>query len=92
MSYNSFSRPRFYTNSIENLYTKGVFNSLDPIFLSSYWHTVKNIQIQDSDSSHPDFYSKIYTIELPQNNILNDFNFIMFLGHNFKSQGIIPRV
>ena len=34
MSYNSFSRPRFYTNSIENLYTKGSFSNIDPIFLS----------------------------------------------------------
>ena len=92
MSYNSLSRPRFYTNSIEYLYNRGVFSSIDPIFLSNSWHTIKDIQIQDQDSSHTDFYSKIYNIDLPQNKILNDFNFIMFLGHNFKSKNVIPRI
>ena len=91
MSYNSFSKPRFYTNSIEYLYSKGLVNSISPVFLSSNWHTAKPYQLDDgeiTDETYPDDigYYKSFEFQLSEENLLNDANYIMILGHNFNSK------
>tara|TARA_Y100001973_G_scaffold82057_2_gene121209 strand:+ start:26529 stop:27515 length:987 start_codon:yes stop_codon:yes gene_type:complete len=69
MSYNSFSRPRFYTNTIEYLYNKGyVTSSIDSIFLSSNWHRPKNIE------------ETLFSVEFSSSTMLADINYILFMG------------
>ncbi len=68
MSYNSFSRPRFYTNTIEYLYNKGYVSSIDSIFLSSNWHRPKTVEATD------------FSVQFPSTTLLTDINYILFMG------------
>ena len=82
MSYNAFSKPRFYTNSIEHLYNQGNITSVDPIFLSSSWHNPKTYDLVESPTYT---HKKEFKVTLSKGNLLYDFNYIMILGHNLNS-------
>ena len=84
MSYNALNKPRFYINSIEYLYNKGLITSIDPIFLSSSWHSPKTYPLVQST----DFgFKKEFIVKLKEGTLLNDFNYIIILGHNLNSSG-----
>ena len=82
MSYNAFSKPRFYTNSIEHLYNQGNVISVDPIFLSSSWHNPKTYDLETSVTYT---HKKEFKVKLSKGTLLYDFNYIMILGHNLNS-------
>ena len=69
MSYNSFSRPRFYINSIEHLYNRGFVNYAHPAFLSSSWHRPKTVE------------DTTFTVDLSRSDLLSDISYIMILGN-----------
>ena len=87
MSYNAFSRPRFYTNSVEHLYNKGNITSIDPVFLSSSWHSPKTYTLEPSTTTSGYGYIKGFKVNLNKSSLLYDFNYIMILGHNLHSTG-----
>ena len=69
MSYNSFSRPRFYTNNIEHLYNRGFVDYAHPVFLSSSWHRPKTVD------------GTTFTVDLSRSDLLSDISYIMILGN-----------
>ena len=85
MSYNAFSRPRFYTNSVEHLYNKGNITSIDPVFLSSSWHSPKTYTLEPSTTTSGYGYIKGFKVNLNKSSLLYDFIYIMILGHNLHS-------
>ena len=85
MSYNSFSKPRFYTNTLEYLYNKGMVKSIDPIFLSSSWHNPKTYDLYPPTDTWG-AYTRNFEVSLSQNGLLYDMNYIMILGHKFNAQ------
>ena len=84
MSYNSLSGPTFYINSIESLYNKGFVDTINPVFLSSSWHSPKSYSLDSSLS-----------VSLNKSGLLKGSSYIMILGHkniSFNIEGLTDEI
>tara|TARA_Y100000310_G_scaffold343505_1_gene451464 strand:+ start:1974 stop:3029 length:1056 start_codon:yes stop_codon:yes gene_type:complete len=82
MSYNTLTKPRFYTNSIEYLYNTGFIEEVDPIFLSYSWH---NPILHSLNSSVTFGNKKEFIVKFNKQGLLKNINYIMILGHTMNS-------
>ena len=76
MNYNSFSKPRFYINTLEFLYNKGLVNTIHPIFLSSNWHKPQEYTGQN------------FEFTVSNSGLLKDVNYIMLIGVGDSAENV----
>lgn len=82
MSYNAFSRPRIYTNTSEYLYNKGLVSDIHTSFLSSSWHSPTMHTMEEAEEG---LFYKEFSMTFRKDGLLRDVNYLMLLGHTFKS-------